>query len=189
MQHSAAPAIPPAHAPLLTLVAGLAARDAAAEDLDSAPDIRWPNDLLVGGRKFCGILTEMHAEPDRVHYAVVGIGMNVNQSKMPEDLADIATSLRIETGKTHSRLELLIRLLRHFDRYYNQFLAEGAPPILRRFAEVSSYFKGKRVRITTATETFTGTTAGLEPSGVLRVARDDGGGIVSVLSGDVTEAS
>ena len=182
------PPIPPAHAPLLTLVAGLAARDAAAEDLDTLPDIRWPNDLLVGGRKVCGILTEMHAEPDRIHYAVIGIGMNVNQTKMPEELSDIATSLRIETGKIHSRLELLIRLLRSVDRYYNQFLADGAAPILRRFAEVSSYFKGKRVRITTATETFTGTTAGLEPSGVLRVARDDGREIVPVLSGDVAEA-
>ncbi len=183
------PPISPAHAPLLTLVAGLAAYDAAAEDLDMRPDIRWPNDLLVGGRKFCGILTEMRAEPDRIHYAVVGIGMNVNQSKMPDQLADTATSLRIQTGKPHSRLKLLIRLLRHLDRYYNQFLSGGAAPILQRFAEVSSYFKGKRVQITTATESFTGATAGLEPSGVLRVARDDGRGIVSVLSGDVTEAS
>jgi len=183
------PPISPAHAPLLTLIAGLAARDAAAEDLDTQPDIRWPNDIMIGGRKCCGILTEMHAEPDRVHHAVVGIGMNVNQTKMPEPLADIATSLRMETGKFHSRLELLIRLLRYLDRYYNQFLAEGARPILRRFAQVSSYFEGKRVRITTAAETFTGTTAGLDPSGVLRVARDDGRGTVTVLSGDVAEAS
>jgi BirA family biotin operon repressor/biotin-[acetyl-CoA-carboxylase] ligase len=183
------PQISPAHAPLLTLVAGLAARDAAAEELDAIPDIRWPNDLLVGGRKFSGILTEMHAEPDRMHYAVLGIGINVNQTKMPAELEGIATSLRMETGKIHSRLELLIRLLRYLDRYYNQFLAEGAEPILRRFAEVSSYSQGKRVRITTATETFTGTTAGLESSGVLRVARDDGRGIESVLSGDVAEAS
>ncbi len=183
------PPIPPAHAPLLTLVAGLAARDAAAEDLDALPDIRWPNDVLVVGRKFCGILTEMHAEPDRIHYAVVGIGINVNQSKMPADLAAIATSLRIENGKTHSRFELLIRLLQYFDRYYNQFLADGALPVLRRFAQVSSYYEGKRVRITTATESFTGVTAGLEPSGVLRVARDDGRGTEAVLSGDVAEAS
>jgi BirA family transcriptional regulator, biotin operon repressor / biotin---[acetyl-CoA-carboxylase] ligase len=183
------PPVPPAHAPLLTLVAGLAARDAAAEDLDSLPDIRWPNDVLVGGRKFCGILTEMHAEPDRIHHAVIGVGMNVNQTKMPAGLADIATSLRMETGKVHSRLELLIRLLRHLDRYYNQFLADGALPIIRRFAQVSSYYEGKRVRITTAAENFTGTTAGLEPSGVLRVARDDGRGIEAVLSGDVAEAS
>ncbi len=182
------PPIPPAHAPLLTLLAGLAARDAAAEDLDSAPDIRWPNDLLVGGRKFGGILTEMHAEPDRVHYAVVGIGINVNQSKMSPQLAGIATSIKIETKKNHSRFELLIRLLRHFDRYYNQFLSDGPQPILRRFAEVSSYFRGKRVRITTSAEIFTGTTAGLEPSGVLRVARDDGRRTELVLSGDVAEA-
>ena len=183
------PPIPPAHAPLLTLVAGLAARDAAAEDLDAQPDVRWPNDLLVGGRKFCGILTEMHAEPDRIHHAVVGIGMNVNQTKMPSEIADSATSLRIETHRIHSRLELLIRLLRCLDRYYNQFLADGATPILRRFAEVSTYFKGKHVRITTASESFTGMTAGLEPSGVLRVTRDDGHGIVPILSGDVAEAS
>jgi BirA family biotin operon repressor/biotin-[acetyl-CoA-carboxylase] ligase len=182
------PQIPPSQAPLLTLVAGLAARDAAAEELDAIPDIRWPNDVLVHGRKFCGILTEMRAEPDRIHYAVVGIGMNVNQSRMPEELEDIATSLRIDTGKTHSRLEVLIRLLRHLDRYYNQFLTEGATPILRRFAEVSSYFRGKRVRITTSAETFTGSTAGLEPNGVLRVARDDRGSIELVLSGDVSEA-
>jgi BirA family biotin operon repressor/biotin-[acetyl-CoA-carboxylase] ligase len=182
------PTIPPAHAPLLTLVAGLAARDAAAAELDVVPDIRWPNDVLIRGRKFCGILTEMHAEPDRIHYAVIGIGINVNQSKMPAELSPIATSLRMQTGKSQSRLELLVRLLRSLDRYYNQFLAEGAPPILRRFAEVSSYFQGKRVKISTATETFTGTTAGLEPSGVLRVERDDGRGIEPVISGDVAEA-
>ncbi len=195
------PRIPPAYAPLLTLVAGLAAREACAEEIGAANpeknavhnlDIRWPNDLLFGGRKFSGILTEMHAEPDRVHYAVIGIGINVNQTKMPAELADIGTSLRIETGKPHSRLQLLIRLLRHLDRYYNQFIAEGAEPILRRFAEVSTYFKGKHVKISTATETFTGITAGLEPSGVLRVkrdnGRDDGRGIELILSGDVSEA-
>jgi BirA family biotin operon repressor/biotin-[acetyl-CoA-carboxylase] ligase len=182
------PSIAPAQAPLLTIVAGLAARDAAAEELDGVPDIRWPNDVLVGGRKFCGILTEMHAEPDRVRYAVVGIGINVNQSKMPPELTGLATSLRIETGKVHSRNDVLVRLLRHFDRYYNLFLSSGAAPILRRFAEVSSYFQGKRVRITTASETFTGVTAGLESSGVLRVLRDDGGGIEPVITGDVAEA-
>jgi BirA family biotin operon repressor/biotin-[acetyl-CoA-carboxylase] ligase len=107
---------------------------------------------------------------------------------MPAELAGIATSLRMETGRSHSRLEVLIRLLRHLDRYYNLFLNEGSGPILRRFAEVSSYFQGKRVKITTSIETFTGTTAGLETSGVLRVMRDDGGGLEMILSGDVAEA-
>jgi BirA family transcriptional regulator, biotin operon repressor / biotin---[acetyl-CoA-carboxylase] ligase len=182
------PPIPPVQAPLLTLVAGLAARDAAAEELDVVPDIRWPNDVLIQGKKFCGILTEMRAEADRVHFAVVGIGMNINQKKMPPALADIATSLRIETGKRHSRLEVLIRLLRHLDRYYNQFIETGSVPIVRRFSEVSSYFQGKRVQVTTSSERFTGVTSGLEPSGLLRVLRDDGRGVEVVISGDVGDA-
>jgi BirA family biotin operon repressor/biotin-[acetyl-CoA-carboxylase] ligase len=182
------PPMSPALAPLLTLVAGVAARDAVAEETGLSPDIRWPNDLLINGKKFGGILIEMRAEPDRIHYAAVGIGINVNQTKMPAEIAPIATSLRMETGKVHSRIELLLRLLRCFDHYYNLFLAQGAPPILEQFAKVSSYYQGKRVQITTFRETFTGTTVGLEPSGVLRVQRDDGRGIEPVISGDVMEA-
>jgi BirA family transcriptional regulator, biotin operon repressor / biotin---[acetyl-CoA-carboxylase] ligase len=182
------PPMSPALAPLLTLVAGVAARDAVAEETGLNPDIRWPNDLLINGKKFGGILIEMRAEPDRIHYAAVGIGINVNQTKMPAEIAPIATSLRMETGKIHSRIELLVRLLRRFDHYYNLFLAQGAPPILEQFAKVSSYYRGKRVQITTFRETFTGTTVGLEPSGVLRVQRDDGRGIEPVISGDVMEA-
>ena len=182
------PPMSPALAPLLTLVVGVAARDAVAEETGLNPDIRWPNDLLINGKKFGGILIEMRAEPDRIHYAAVGIGINVNQTKMPAEIAPIATSLRMETGKIHSRIELLVRLLRRFDHYYNLFLAQGAPPILEQFAKVSSYYRGKRVQITTFRETFTGTTVGLEPSGVLRVQRDDGRGIEPVISGDVMEA-
>lgn len=181
------PRISPMHAPVLTLVAGLAARDAIAEESGLTPDIRWPNDVLLRSRKVCGILTEMQAEPDRVHFAVVGIGINVNQQKMPPELATIATSLRMETERVHSRLDLLARLLRSLDRYYNEFIAEGTAPILRRFSEVSSFFQGKRVRITTSNETYTGTTDGLEATGILRVKRDDRR-IESVISGDVAEA-
>jgi BirA family biotin operon repressor/biotin-[acetyl-CoA-carboxylase] ligase len=181
------PQISPMLAPALTLVGGLAAYDAVAEESGLRPDIRWPNDVLLKGKKVCGILTEMQAEPDRMHFAVIGIGINVNQPKMPNDLASIATSMRMETGRVHSRLEVLARLLRHLDRYYNQFIAEGAAPILRRFAEVSSYFEGKRVRISTSIDNFMGTTAGLEPMGILRVKRDDGK-IESVISGTVAEA-
>ncbi len=181
------PPISPVHATLITLLAGLAARDAVAEQTGLQPDLRWPNDLLLRGKKCCGILTEMHAEPDHVNFVIVGIGINVNHTRLPEELAPIATSLRLETGKAHSRLELLAKLLRSLDRYYNRFLAEGAEPILKRFAEVSSYARGKRVRISTATETYVGTTAGLEPSGLLRVECEDGRTQV-VISGDVSEA-
>jgi BirA family transcriptional regulator, biotin operon repressor / biotin---[acetyl-CoA-carboxylase] ligase len=182
------PGIPPSRAPLLTIAAGLAAYDAVAEETGLEPDIRWPNDLLLGGKKCCGILSEMRAEPDRIHYAVVGIGLNVNQAQMPAEIAGVATSLRMATGRIHSRVSVLAGLLRHMERYYNQFLAEGGEPIVRRFAEVSSFYKGKRVRIATATEAFEGVTAGLEASGVLRVRRE-GGRIEPVLTGDVREVN
>ena len=181
------PRISPVHAPALTLAAGLAARDAIAEETSLNPDVRWPNDVLLRGRKICGILTEMQAEPDRIHFAVVGIGVNVNQQKMPPELAGIATSLRIETERVHSRLDLLARLLQHLDRYYNEFIARGTAPILRRFAEVSSFYQGKRVRITTTNDSFTGTTDGLESTGILRVRRDDGR-VEPIISGDVAES-
>lgn len=181
------PPVPPVQAPLLTLLAGLAARDAVAETTGLAADIRWPNDLLLGGKKFCGILTEMHAEPDRVRFVVVGIGLNANHQKFPPELERIATSLRIETGRTVSRLDLVLRLLRRLDRDYNQFLAAGPAAVLARFEAASSYARGKRVRITAAGASYTGVTDGLEPSGLLRVRREDGCTEL-VLSGDVTEA-
>jgi BirA family biotin operon repressor/biotin-[acetyl-CoA-carboxylase] ligase len=181
------PAIPPAQAPLMTLLAGLAARDAVQEHTGLPADIRWPNDLLLNGKKFCGILTEMHAEPDRVRFVIIGLGLNVNHAKFPDELGRIATSLRIESGRAHSRLELLVKLLRQLDRYYNRFLAAGAAPIVARFEEVSSFARGKRVRVATTAGSYTGTTAGLDPGGLLRVRRDDGA-TEAVLSGDVTEA-
>ena len=181
------PGISPVEAPLITLVAGLAARDAVAEQTGVAPDVRWPNDLMLGGKKCGGILTEMHAEPDRVQYVVVGIGINVNHETLPTDIRGLATSLRIETGHTQSRNELVVRLLRALDGYYNQFLRQGTEAILRRFREVSSYCEGKRVRVATATETYLATTAGLDSSGVLRVRRENGK-TEPVLAGDVREA-
>ena len=94
------PPISPQQAPLITLVAGLAVRDAILEQTGLAPDLRWPNDLLFGRKKFCGILTEMNAEQDQIHFVAVGIGINVNHERIPEELSEIATSLRIETGRS-----------------------------------------------------------------------------------------
>jgi BirA family biotin operon repressor/biotin-[acetyl-CoA-carboxylase] ligase len=181
------PQISPTDAPLLTLLAGLAARDAIAEQTGMTPDLRWPNDLLLNGKKLGGILTEMHAEPERVRFVIIGIGLNVNHSRMPDKLQEIATALRIETGRSHSRLELAVKLLGRLENYYNEFLKDGPQTILDRFAAVPSFACGKRVRIANARETFTGTTAGLAPNGLLRVKREDGQ-IETVISGDVTEA-
>ncbi len=182
------PAIPPAQASLMTLLAGLAARQAVLEQCGLAADIRWPNDLLAGGKKLCGILTEMHAEPDRVRFVIIGIGINVNHAKFPDELAGLATSLRAETGRVLSRLELLDKLLRQLERYYNLFLAQGATPLLEQFEQASSYARGKRVRVSAPGETYTGVTAGLEPNGMLRVTRDGSSKTEVVISGDVAEA-
>ena len=181
------PPIPPQQAPLITLVTGLAVREAILEQTGFAPDLRWPNDLLFGSKKFCGILTEMNAEQDQIHFVAVGIGINVNNDRIPEGLSKIATSLRIETQHVQSRVEIVARLLRHLDSYYNRFLTEGPGAIVSRFSEVSSYAQGKRVRIETGSETYTGTTDGLEPGGLLRVRRDDGR-VLPVIAGTLSEA-
>ena len=181
------PPVSPQQAPVITLAAGLAVRDAILEQIDIAPDLRWPNDLLMGRKKFCGILTEMNAEQDQIHFVAVGIGINVNHERIPVELSKIATSLRIETKHAQSRVEIVARLLRHLDSYYNRFVSEGAEAIVARFSEVSSYAQGKRVRIETASETYTGTTEGLEPGGLLRVRRDDGR-VLPVIAGTLSEA-
>ena len=181
------PPIPPQQAPLITLAAGLAVREAILEQTGLAPDLHWPNDLLFGRKKFCGILTEMNAEQDQIHFVAVGIGINVNHERIPEELSKIATSLRIETKRVQSRVEIVTRLLRHLDSYYNRFVAEGAETIVARFSEVSSYAYGKRVRIESASETYTGTTEGLESAGLLRVRRDDGR-VLPVIAGTLSEA-
>jgi BirA family biotin operon repressor/biotin-[acetyl-CoA-carboxylase] ligase len=180
------PEISPVQAPLITLLAGLAVYDSVRESTGLQPDIRWPNDLLLQGKKFCGILTEMNAEPERVHFVAVGIGVNVNHAKMPEELVPTATSLRIVTSKSCSRLELLARLLRCLDRYYNQFLRQGPQLIIDQWCASSTYSEGKRVKVVAPAETFTGRTAGLDATGLLRVIGDDGR-VQTVLAGDVLE--
>jgi BirA family biotin operon repressor/biotin-[acetyl-CoA-carboxylase] ligase len=181
------PRISPVQAPLLTMLAGLSARAAIQAQTGLVPDLKWPNDLLLSAKKVGGILTEMHAEPSQVRFVIVGIGLNVNQEKFSGDVGATATSLRLETGKQQSRLELLVRLLREFENDYNRFLREGPAGVTEQFEAVSSYARGKRVRVTNGTTSFVGTSVGLGPEGLLQVKRDDGQ-VLTVISGDVTEA-
>ncbi len=181
------PKLAPVQAPLLTMMAGLSAHSAVQALTGLEVDLKWPNDLLVRGRKLGGILTEMHAEPGQIRFVIVGIGLNVNQEKFPGELADLATSLRAETGKPQSRMQLLVRLLHEFESDYNRFLREGVATVVARFESVSSYARGKRVRVTNGTESYVGTTAGLGPEGLLQVERD-GGQLMTVIAGDVAEA-
>jgi BirA family transcriptional regulator, biotin operon repressor / biotin---[acetyl-CoA-carboxylase] ligase len=180
------PRISPVQAPLLTMMAGLSTHSAVQSLTGLNVDLKWPNDLMLHGKKLGGILTEMHAETTMVRFVIVGIGINVNQERFPAELSGIATSLRAETGKSASRLELLARLLGEFEADYNRFLREGAKSVVDRFTQVSSYARGKKVRVTNGGETFVGITAGLGPEGLLQVNREDGK-VVTILAGDVSE--
>jgi BirA family transcriptional regulator, biotin operon repressor / biotin---[acetyl-CoA-carboxylase] ligase len=178
------PALPPSQVLVLSLAAGLAVQ-AAIRQIDSrvAPDLKWPNDVLIEGKKVCGILTEMNAEATRVRFIVVGIGINVNQTSFPEDLA--AISLRQATGRDWSRVELVAALLKSLDREYSEIVASPSAQqsILRRFAQNSSWARGKRVSVTENGSSTEGTTEGLDDRGFLRVRTVNG--LQTLLSGTV----
>jgi len=179
------PLLPPSEALVLSLAAGLAVH-AAVQQVDSrvSPDLKWPNDLLIEGKKFCGILTEMNAEVTRVRYIVVGIGINVNQARFPADLQPIATSLRLASGTEWSRVELCAALLKSLDREYHDLLQKpGAhESILKRFQERSSSARGRQVQVE-ENGGFEGVTEGLDPRGFLQVRTAQG--VRTVLSGTV----
>ena len=180
------PPLSPVAAPILTLLAGVAAHRAVRSTTGLGVDIRWPNDLLVNGKKVCGILTEMKAELDRLHMVVLGIGINVNHRAMPEELKAIATSLALEGGRSYSRLQILAELLRDVERYYHMLLEEGNAAIVREWSAASSYAEGKRVRVKAGEREYSGTTTGLEPSGALKILRDDGQPEL-LVAGEITE--
>ena len=180
------PVLPPSDVLILSLAAGLAVQTAIQQiDARVQVDLKWPNDVLISGKKVCGILTEMNAEATRVRYIVVGIGINVNQASFPKELR--ATSLQLATGSEWSRVELVGALLKSLNREYRQLTdAEGAREmILQRFAENSSWVLGKRVRIEENGSAFEGTTEGLDPRGFLQVRTPYG--LQTVLSGTVRD--
>ena len=179
------PAMPPSDALIFSLAAGLAVRAAVAEVAPQLQaDLKWPNDLLLSGKKFCGILTEMNAEATRVRHLVVGVGINVNQVKFPAELREIATSLRIETGTEWSRVELLAALLKSLDREYRNLVEDSGArdAILRRFEESSSSVRGRKVSIE-EDGGLAGVSDGLDERGFLRVRTERG--LQTVLSGTV----
>ncbi len=185
------PKIAPADILWLSLAAGLAVQAAVRDVTSLTSDIRWPNDLLLSGRKMGGILTELNAEVTRVRHAVIGIGLNVHQPSFPPELASLATSLRIETGRDWSRQDLLLALLRHLNDELERLtiahnLDAVTADIRSRLAANSTWIQGKPV-IVTETDTFSGVTDGLDSRGFLRVRTPQG--VRTVLSGGVREGA
>jgi BirA family biotin operon repressor/biotin-[acetyl-CoA-carboxylase] ligase len=170
--------------PLVTLAAALAASDALAEACALEADIKWPNDLLAGGRKLCGILAETF-ETARGRAVVVGIGVNLNNRAFPPEILSTATSVEERTGRAPDGERLLASLTRALARRYEILHAEGGESAtVREWESRSSFARNRRVRVALADETFEGTTSGLEPDGALRV-ETDAGEIRLVRAGDV----
>jgi len=135
------PQIPPSRAPALSLVAGYAVATAIRESLDLDARVKWPNDVLVDGRKVCGILCEMRAEPDRVTEVVAGIGINANfeQDDLPSEVRDSATSLKTLARRPVDRNRLIADVLNRFEPCYQAFLSSGLEGLVPRIVDVCAF--------------------------------------------------
>lgn len=169
----------------LTLGAGLAIADAVTELTGLAPELRWPNDLLLGGKKFCGVLVEASFEGERMTHAILGFGINVRPRPLPPEVASLATALDTHARHPVSRLLLCATVLRHLEERYLE-LGAGAAPLQREFERRSRYAQNLEVQVG-GSEPFTGRTAGLDDSGFLQV-RLANGDLRTVTHGDVREA-
>lgn len=184
------PLIPPTAAPRLTLVAAVAVAEAVRAVTGLPVGIKWPNDLQSGGKKLCGILTEMEAEIEQVRFIVLGIGLNVNQTieEFPPELRETATSLRLAGGGAVplARLPLLQAILERLEACYDQFLSGGWPELLAAWRELSVTL-GRPVRVIPASgePVWEGTAFDLDPEGALLVRRPDGA-VERVIAGEVS---
>lgn len=180
------PNIPPHMAAPFTLVAAVAVTKAIKEiSTKLVPEIKWPNDLLIDGKKCTGILTEMQSEPDRVQALLVGIGINVNhqQEDFSEDIHDIATSLSMEAGEMIPRAQLIAKILYYLEQYSDLYVSEGFAPIKEMWEQASCTI-GKQVEVSTLREIFYGVAVGINTDGVLQVKLANGE-VRSIYSGDV----
>ncbi|MEJ5328587.1 MAG: biotin--[acetyl-CoA-carboxylase] ligase [Desulfobaccales bacterium] len=177
------PPLPPVELPRLTLTVAVAAARALERTAGISPGIKWPNDLLLHGRKLAGILTELETEAERLRYVVVGLGLNVNTPTFPPELAETATSLLLTTGRTHSRLALLRAFLEDFEALYELFLARRFPEILAQW-QARSVTLGRPARVRQGEQEICGLAVGVDPEGAL-LLQTEGGEIVRVTSGEL----
>jgi len=172
-------------APQITLTAAVALVETVAAFLIQPPVIKWPNDILVGGKKLAGILTEAACDAARVQYVILGIGLNVNYrvDAMPDELRPRATSLADLTGEDLSRESVLVRLIQDLDRCYGELEESGFEALRLRW---EAYFglRGRLVRIDLGDQTLTGRALGIDREGALLV-QDEHGQRRTIVAGEV----
>ncbi|WP_342469664.1 biotin--[acetyl-CoA-carboxylase] ligase [Ureibacillus sp. FSL K6-3587] len=180
------PNIPPHQAPQLTLVAAVSVVLAMKSLYKNfMPVIKWPNDILINGKKCAGILTEMLAEMDRVEGLLIGIGINTNHEldDFPEDIQSIATSIAIEEKQKVDRAQLVAEILKNLEYYTDEYVAHGFKSIKKLWEEHSGTI-GKRIKATTIREIIEGQAVGITDEGVLEILLDDGQ-VKKVYSADI----
>lgn len=179
------PQRPLSFAPQLTLLTAVAVCRAIRKVTGVDAGIKWPNDLLVQGKKICGILIESVGEDERIKYCIAGIGIDVNVEleELPTELHTVATSLKIESGQTQSRATLISAVMNELEQLYNLYEEEGFAPIGHLW-EALSVTLGKRVTVKTPRGETEGTAEALDESGAL-VLLDDTGNHITIFSGDV----
>ncbi|MCI0532544.1 MAG: biotin--[acetyl-CoA-carboxylase] ligase, partial [candidate division Zixibacteria bacterium] len=179
------PPLLPSQAPGLSIAASLAVVLTAKELAGLSAFIKWPNDVIVNQRKFCGILTELSAELDKINFVILGVGINVNHTPkdFPKDLRNVATSLRIEKGEQISRVAFLKRFLEKFETIYLQYKKTG----LLTFKDEClrhSYLLGKKIKIQLGSEILEGKAENLDDSGALILRTKEG--LKTITAGDVS---
>ena len=177
------PQLPADRVSMVTLVMGLAAAEGIRKACGLEAGIKWPNDVIASGKKLCGILTEMNTAGG---FVVTGIGINVSSREFPEELADSATSLFLETGRAVSRERTAAEVLKAFREYYGLFLQAGdLTPLLELYNE-RLVNRGRQVRVLDLASPFEGTAQGIDSRGALLVERSDTGKTERVFAGEVS---
>ena len=173
-------------APMLTLVMGMAVAKAIEDVTMLKAGIKWPNDVVINNKKLCGILTELHPEPDNKSFCVViGVGINVNQESFADDIADMAGSLLTETGKKYDRNKVIAKVMEAFEGYYEIFAKTGSLEGLKEAYEERLLNKGECVRVLDPLHEYQGVCLGIALGGELLVQKDNGE-VVRVNAGEVS---
>ena len=177
------PKFEPQYAPMLTLVMGMAVAK-AVKKFGFDVSIKWPNDVVVSHKKICGILTEMGVRDGKIDYAVIGVGINVNIREFPEEMADKATSLYLESGREFDRSQIPGLVMEAFEEYYEKFAATCDLSGLKEEYESILANYNQPVRVL-AKEPYEGVARGITDGGELLVEKTDGT-IVAVSAGEVS---
>ncbi len=182
------PAVSTATVPQVGLLAAVAVADAIEDVCPLIPAIKWPNDILIDGKKVCGILAEMQTEAGSLKAVVLGIGVNVNASlsAFPEELRDKASSLFLLGGRAIDRSAFTAAVLTHLEKLYILWLEEGFPALRPLWERRATGLLGKVITVAAAEGTITGTVQGLDSDGALLLGDEGSETLRRVLAGDVT---